>query len=203
MVLFTLLFFGCRQEKIIPIVPHTASVMLPLPTTVTVEEEKIPSSPKKEIQEYIPQMKYRQMKTIQGGSITIGEHARGFSFPKYKGKVVLLEFFGKDCHYCFEEMPVINRIQNQYKEQLSIIAIQSSEAMSQEERQRLTEEHPMNYPIVDRPEAMSLLVYLRDVYQWRGILPYLMLIKEGQIEQVFKGTEGSYKNISEGIEEIL
>ena len=141
------------------------------------------------------------MKTVQGGSITLGEHSRGFEFPEYKGKIVLLEFFGKECHFCFEEMPIITRIQNTYRDRVSIIAIQSSPPMRQEEAQRLIQEHNMHYPIIDQDEAKSILIYLRDVYEWGGVLPYIMLVKDGQIEQVFKGTN-SFEEISQGIQNI-
>ena len=190
---FSLFYSGC-MKKTLPVV-NTPSTGTP-----TVEEQ---TTPTQEISsQYTPQNKYRQMRTVQGGSITLGEHNRGFDFPQYKGKIVLVEIFGKDCHYCFEEMPTITRIQNAYRDRLSVIAIQASPPMAQGEAQRLIQQHNMNYPIVDQDEAKSILIYLRDVYQWGGILPYIMLIKDGQIEQVFQGAGKSFEEISQGIRDI-
>lgn len=169
--------------------PSTITETTPPPTEVTPPP-------------YVPNMTYRQMKTVQGESITVGEHARGFDFPQYKGKIVLVELFGKTCHYCFEEMPTITKIQNEYRDRLSVIAIQASSPMAQGEAQRLIQEHNMNYPIIDQDEAKSILIYLRDVYQWGGILPYIMLIKDGQIEQVFQGADKTFEEISQGIQDI-
>lgn len=196
-----LLYVGCANKEY-PIIYSdkeesiTEEIMESRDRTI-VTNEPIDKSP------YIPNIKYYKIKSVQGESITVGEHSRGFEFPQYKGKIVLLQFFGKECHYCFEEMPIINRIKDRYSDILSVIAIQSGSPMVEGEAQRLIQEHNMNYPIVDKEEAIKLLVYLRDIYEWRGILPYLLLIKDGQIEQVFKGEDGTFENISQGIKDIL
>jgi len=199
-----LLYSGCTKKEFPKIYPENSSNNTPSVVTNTIEAiETAPITTETIIiPQYIPKTKYRQMKTVQGGSIRVGEHDRGFEFPKYKGKIVLLELFGKDCHYCFEEMPTINRIQNTYRDKLSVIAIQANSPMEEMEAQRLIQKHNMNYPIIDQDEAKSILIYLRDVYHWRGILPYIMLIKDGQIEQVFQGADSSFEDISKGIMEI-
>ncbi len=199
-----LLYSGCA-EKEFPTATDNSHIdnNLPTPPPVAVESvDVITDVNPPHNTPYIPDIKYSQMKTVQGGTIKVGEHARGFEFPEYKGKIVLLEFFGKECHYCFEEMPIINRIQDKYRDRVAIIGIQSTDPMKEGEAEQLIQEHNMNYPIVDQDEAKSILIYLRDVYEWHGILPYIMLIKDGQIEQVFKGTENSFENISRGIEDI-
>ena len=204
LILSVIFYSGCMKKEFPNIYPENSSSNNQSEEIVTrtdIREEITPIPTEVSSPQYIPQIKYRQMKTVQGGSITLGEHSRGFEFPEYKGKIVLLEFFGKECHYCFEEMPIITRIQNTYRDRVSIIAIQSSPPMRQEEAQRLIQEHNMHYPIIDQDEAKSILIYLRDVYEWRGVLPYIMLVKDGQIEQVFKGTS-SFEEISQGIQNI-
>ena len=190
------------MKKEFPTIHHPKDSLNNNPAIVTHTIETT-SPPTEEVtSQYIPQIQYSQMKTIQGGTITLGEHARGFEFPQYKGKIVLLELFGKDCHFCFEKMPTINKIQNLYRNKLSVISIQATPPMTQEEAQRVIQEHNMNYPIVDQDEGKSILIYLRDVYKWRGILPYIMLIKDGEIEQVFKGADTTFEDISQGIQDI-
>jgi len=194
LLIFSFIFYsGCMKKEFPNIYPENSSNNNP--------SEEITPTPTEVTSQYVPQTKYRQMRTVQGGSITVGEHNRGFEFPQYKGKIVLVELFGKDCHFCFEEMPTINRIQNEYRDKVSVIAIQATPPMVQGEAQRLIQEHNMNYPVVDQDEAKSILIYLRDVYEWRGVLPYIMLVKDGQIEQVFKGTS-SFEEISQGIQNI-
>ncbi len=209
LLLSSLLYLGCAtKEPSITYIEEENSFNTQSYTDDVLGEqtnqiEEISTPAPMETNSYIPDIKYHDVKTIQGETLTVGEHARGFYFPKYKDKIILLQFFGKECHYCFEEMPTINRIQNKYIDKLAVIAIQSTPPMSKEEGERLIQEHNMYYPIIDQDEAKSILVYLRDIYKWRGILPYIMLLKDGQIEQVFKGGEDStFESISQVIEEI-
>ncbi len=201
LLLSSFLFYsGCMKKEFPNIYPEDSSNNNP---SVITETTEITPSPTEVTSQYVPQTKYRQMKTVQGGTITLGEHARGFEFPQYKGKIVLLELFGKECHFCFEEMPTIKKIQNIYQDKLSVIAIQATSPMTKREGARLIQEHNINYPIVDQDEAKSILIYLRDIYQWRGILPYIVLIKDGQIQQSIPGSNRFFKDISEGIEDII
>jgi len=194
LVLFSSLFSSGCMNKTLPIVQNSSVQAETINTPIVASTEAV--------SHYVPQTKYRQMRTVQGRNITLGEHSRGFEFPQYKGKIVLLELFGKNCHYCFEEMPTITKLQSAYQDKISVIGIQSAPPMAEGEAQRLIQQHNMNYPIVDQDEAKSILIYLRDVYGWMGILPYILLIKDGQIEQVFKGAGNSFEDISKGIQDI-
>jgi thiol-disulfide isomerase/thioredoxin len=193
-----LLTTGCVQESQ-PIISNTSPISVsPIKEEVHLE----PSSPEID-PPYQPVLsEIHHMKSVQGQTISIQEHRRGFVFPQYKEKIVLIQIFGKDCPYCFEEMPVINRIQNAYRDKLSVIAIQGQSPMSKETAFQLISEHNMNYPIIDQDEAKNILVFLRDVYEWRGILPYILLIKNGLIEQVFEGADNPFEKISKGIDAI-
>jgi len=189
------------MEKIQPIIPTS------IPSESIVEEvnETTSNSPTVENTTPIPPptpYKTRQMKTVQGGMITIRENNISFDFPEYRGKIVLVQIFGKECKYCFEELPTVNKIQEAYRDKLSVIAIQGQPPMTQEKAFELIRQHDMNYPIIDQDEAKSILLFLRDIYDWRGILPYILLVKDGQIEQVFQGADKSFEEISEGINEI-
>lgn len=196
-----LLYSGCAEKEFQTVILDNN---LEETKNVSISEEvSSVSEIKDDTTTYIPNIKYSLLKTVQGGTIKVGEHARGFYFPKYKGKIVLLEFFGKECHFCFEEMPIINRIQDKYRDSVAIIGIQSTEPMRQGEAEQLIQEHNMNYPIIDQDEAKNILIYLRDIYEWHGTLPYIMLLKDGQIEQVFEGGGNSFEDISRGIEDIL
>jgi thiol-disulfide isomerase/thioredoxin len=200
-LLSSLLFNTGCMEKIQPIIPTS------IPSESIVEEvnETTSNSPTVENTTPIPPptpYKTRQMKTVQGGMITIRENNISFDFPEYRGKIVLVQIFGKECKYCFEELPTVNKIQEAYRDKLSVIAIQGQPPMTQEKAFELIRQHDMNYPIIDQDEAKSILLFLRDIYDWRGILPYILLVKDGQIEQVFQGADKSFEEISEGINEI-
>lgn len=143
-----------------------------------------------------------QLPSIQGQKISIGERNTGFVFPQYPNKIVLLQIFGKDCHYCFEEMPIINTLRNQYGDNLQVIAIQAQDRMSPETASNLISQYQMNYPIIERDEAGSLLLFLNEIYGWTGGLPFMQLIKNGVTEYTF--SEGpSQQELQESIDSLL
>ena len=141
--------------------------------------------------------------TVQGTKITIKEYPTGFDFPQFRGKTVLLEVFGKHCEYCFEELPIIHRLQREYPNRLAIVAIQAQEAMSPREASELIQTHNMHYPIIDREPASDLLVELSKKYEWTGVLPFILLIKDGVVQYAFKEGHSSYEELQQSINETL
>jgi thiol-disulfide isomerase/thioredoxin len=139
-----------------------------------------------------------QFKTIHGQNITVQITDTGFIFPQYSGKIVLLQLFGKKCKYCFEEMPIINKIRNEYGNKLQVIAIQSEEKMTPTEASSIVSQHNMNYPIIEKEVAVDLLVFLREKYEWLGTLPYLLLIKDNFMQS----TGTSYEKLKENIDDM-
>ncbi|SFV65610.1 Thioredoxin [hydrothermal vent metagenome] len=202
LLLSSFIFYsGCMKKESPNIYPEDSLNNNPPVETSTIESTPPPTETA--TSEYIPNSKYHKVKTVQGETITVGIHERGFEFPEYKGKIVLLEFFGKECHYCFEEMPIIEKVKNSYQDRVSVIAVQAMSPMLKWEAKRFIQQHNMNYPVIDRDEADKILLHISDIYQWTGFLPYVMLIKDGQIEQVFKGVNNmSFEQLSQGINDI-
>jgi len=142
--------------------------------------------------------------TIQGNMITIIENGNvGFDFPQYRGKVVIFEIFGKDCEYCVEEMPTINRIKNEFSDQVEVIAIQGQDRMSSSVASAILRRHNIHYPVIEGDDAKDILRFLADTYAWRGILPYILLIKDGTTEYTFPDGGVGYQELKESIETLL
>jgi len=140
-----------------------------------------------------------QLQTIQGQSIRVSEQSTGLNFPQYQGKVILLQIFGKECEYCFKEMPIIQKIQRKYRNKLQIIAIQGQDKMSSSTSSRLIRKYQMNYPIIERDEARDVLSYIGSTYGWTGVLPFIQIIKNGSTEATFADGGASYSELSEVI----
>jgi len=138
-----------------------------------------------------------QIQTIQGQSIAVKEQSTGLIFPQYQGKVILLQIFGKNCEFCFKEMPIIQKIQQKYRGKLQIIAIQGQERMSRSTASRLIGKYNMNYPIIERDDAGEILSYIGDNYGWTGVLPFIQIIKDGSTEATFGDGGASYGELSE------
>jgi thiol-disulfide isomerase/thioredoxin len=148
--------------------------------------------------------KTHQLPTVQGDSITIIENGNiGFDFPQYRGKVIIFEIFGKDCEFCVEEMPIINRIKKEFPTQVEVIAIQGQDRMSPSTATNLLEEHHINYPIIEGEDATEVLTFLADTYAWRGILPYILLVKDGTTEYTFPDGGVGYQELKESVNSLL
>lgn len=142
------------------------------------------------------------LQTVQGTTLSIQERSNGFIFPQYPGKIILLQVFGKECPYCFEEMPMINNLRQRYSHRLNVIALQAQDQMSSATSQRLIQRFQMNYPIVDKNEASNLLFFIKRTYGWTGILPYTLLIKNGVTEYSFSGAINQ-QELEEAMQSLL
>ena len=205
LLLFTLTFNACvkknintnTNQQIIPITttPIPQTIQVPTPTAIQTPSRVIAIAPSSAGESH-------QLKTVQGSFLTVQERSNGFVFPQYQGKVVLLQIFGQDCPYCFKEMPIINRVKRTYARNLQIIAIQAQDAMSKQTASRLIQSYQMNYPIVDKDEATNLLHFMQTTYGWTGILPYMLIIKNGVTEYSFSGAV-SHQELDEAVKSLL
>lgn len=145
---------------------------------------------------------YQRLQTVQGPTLTVGVRPTGFTFPDFQGKIVLLEVFGKECHYCFEEMPIIHRLHSKYHRYLQVVALQAQDPMSKATANNLIHRFNMNYPIVDKNHAINLLYILKNTYAWNGILPFMLIIKNGVTEYSFRG-KVTQQELEEAIQMLI
>ncbi len=200
-----LLHTGCMQKQFIetneestlqsnqPTINHTPTHHTPInhPTLVPPPSSSITGTA-------------HQLQTIQGQPITVVENGNvGFKFPQFAGKIIIFQIFGKDCEYCFEEMPIITRIKSQYGSRVEVVAIQAQDRMSPSEASNIMSQHHINYPIIEGDDAQDLLRFLTETYGWTGILPYILLIKDGVTEYNFSDGGVSYQEFRESIESLL
>ena len=212
LILFTFSINGCLKKDIIanPQQPTNQGIIIPIPSReAPINQNVIISTPSVEMlprQEIITPPSTAgesyQLKTVQGTTIAIQERSNGFVFPQYRNKVVLLQIFGQHCEYCLKEMPTIAQAQQRYARSLQIIAVQAQEPMSQSTASMLIQQYQMNYPIIDKEEAIELLYFLQQTYGWTGILPYTLLIKNGVTEFSFFG-EVSSQELNEAIQSLI
>ena len=142
------------------------------------------------------------LRSIQGKEITIIEGPTGYIFPEFENKVVILEMFGKNCSHCIKEMPVMNKLQRRYRNHLKIVALQVEDKMSPLQAKALIRRHRINYPIIAGETATNLQYHVQNTFGWTGILPFIMVIKDGVTEFTYRG-QVSYKEINNDIRSIL
>jgi len=143
-----------------------------------------------------------KLRSIQGKNITIIERPTGYIFPQFKNKIVILEMFGKSCSHCIKEMPIMHKLHRKYRNHLEIIALQVEGKMSRNQANALLRRHRIHYPIIAGQTATNLQYQIQSTYGWTGILPFIMVIKDGVTEFTYRG-EVSYKEINKDIRSLL
>ena len=179
-------------------IPRTSSNTIQrntLPNTQPIAHTQVRNSP-------LSTFSYQRFQTVQGPILTIGSNRTGFLFPDFKGKIILLEVFGQDCHFCIESLPSISALHSKYRQNLQVVALQVQEQMSRGKVNSLIQQFNMDYPIIDRESASELMSVLKSNYEWTGILPFTLLIKNGVTEQVFS-EKTNREEIERAIQRLL
>ncbi len=159
--------------------------------------------PAKEVNDIPEQGETYKLKSIRGKTIHIVKGSKGYSFPEYKSKIVLLEMFGKDCPHCINQLPIIKQIRNRYRGKLEVIAIQSQDRMSKFIASSYINSHKIRYPIIEGEDAINLQRDIQETFGWTGILPYILIIKNGIVTYIHDRGESSYKELKKDIDELL
>lgn len=142
------------------------------------------------------------LKSIQGHKITIEERSTGYFFPEFQNRIVVLEMFGKNCSHCIREMPTMRKLKRRYRNHIEIVALQVEGKMSKREARRLIKRHKITYPIIPGESAKALQFHVQSTFGWTGILPFIMVIKDGVTEFTYRG-EVSYNRINKDILSLL
>ncbi len=143
-----------------------------------------------------------KLKSFQGKEITIIEKNNGYTFPQFENKVVILEMFGKKCSHCIKEIPILNRLRRKYAGRLEIIAIQVEGKMSPFQAKAFIRRHHINYPVISGETATNLQYNVQNTYGWTGVLPFIMIIKDGLTEFSHKG-EVSSRELKNEIKSLM
>jgi len=186
---------------------HALSPATKIPTECTDEPNNLNGCQKKLISPKEVKIKKRngavhRLRSIQGKNITIIERPTGYLFPQFKNKIVILEMFGKNCSHCIKEMPVMNKLRRKYRHNLEIVALQVEGRMSKRQANRLLRRHRIHYPIIPGQTATELQYQVQTTYGWTGILPFIMVIKDGVTEFTYRG-EVNYNRINKDIRSLL
>ena len=143
-----------------------------------------------------------KLRSIQGKPITIVEQPTGYHFPEFKNKIIILEMFGKDCSYCIKKMPILNKLRRRYPNHLEIIALQVEGKMSTSQANALIRRYRIRYPIISGQTATNLQYHVKSTYGWTGILPFILVIKNGVTEFSYRGSV-TYNEINKDIRSLL
>ncbi len=115
----------------------------------------------------------------------------GIFLPIYKGKVVLLAFFGKNCPPCMAEIPGFIKLQNKLSKNLQIVGVHVQQKMTKAELSSFVTMRNINYPIIPASsEVLDIVNFVASKTGWKEQIPFSLLIdKNGNVKKTYLGMQ--------------
>ncbi len=102
-----------------------------------------------------------------------------------RGKVVLVDFFASWCRPCREELPVLNRLYDQYKDR-GLVVVGVNIDRDRDNMRRFLRRTPVTFPVVfDGEHAVA------DRYRPRSMPSSYIIDREGIVRVVHRGFRAS------------
>ncbi|CAI8232299.1 MAG: TlpA disulfide reductase family protein [Sulfurovum sp.] len=124
------------------------------------------------------------LKTIDNKNINIVLEDGKILVQEYANKIVLLNFFATWCPPCKAEIPVLNKIQDKYKNDLVIISVLLENNKSNEQLTAFANDYLINYTITNGVENYNLQNALGGI---KSIPTMLMIDKNSKLFQKYVG----------------
>jgi peroxiredoxin len=114
-------------------------------------------------------------KSIRNKEFHIKSYKNHIEIAQLKGKIVFLKVFGWNCKYCQKEIPELIKLKNKFKLSFDTLAIESQHHSTSENLHFIKKYH-INYNILDGDKQKEFLEYLKDEYNWNGVIPLTIVI---------------------------
>ena len=119
-----------------------------------------------------------------------------FTLSDHKDEVVLLDFWATWCGYCIDEMPDVQRLQDDGIDGLTIVAVNCAEAKAQVDAFRLKTGYTFNFAY-DEDGVIS------SQYPTSAI-PCTVIVYKGKVKKIFIGASpDAYEEFKSAAEECL
>jgi len=119
-----------------------------------------------------------------------------FSLSRFRGKVVLLDFFATWCEPCKQEIPELKRLKSRFGGQLVIISISISPGDTDEVLREFAEQHGMDWLVARDTAGVA------DLYDVKALPTLVLVDKSGFIRFRHEGLT-SYETLEREVREIL
>ncbi len=138
-----------------------------------------------------------ETQTVNGNKIDIKITSNGFIFEQFKGKNVLLDFFGPMCPPCLEEIPRLNNLHSSRKNDLVIIGVQVQKTMKNDDLKSFMASKNIHYPVINLDSALELSQFIRANTNWSGQIPFMLMFdKNGRLVEKFVGSTSEDKLVA-------
>jgi len=110
-------------------------------------------APSKDLPEELPTF---NLTTTKGKNITIEVTKDGWIFKGYENKVVLLNFFATWCPPCKAEIPHLNKLLDEYKNDFAVVSVLLEKDKPNDFIQKFIKKFNIHYPITNSNENFNL-----------------------------------------------
>lgn len=136
-------------------------------------------------------IKTYNIKDAKGTMVSLETKGSGVNFPEFKGKVVLLAFFGRYCPPCIAEIPELVKLQKEYGKNFQIVAMHVQQKMSDTQLQDFVSSHKINYTVLPATDQVfDFANFITQRTGWKGQIPYSILFdKNGNAIKTYLGMQ--------------
>ena len=136
-------------------------------------------------------LKTYNFKDSLGKNIQLQTMDSGVFVPEFKGKIVLLAFFGRNCPPCRAEIPEFVKLQKEYGKNFQIVALHVQQKMTKEELKNFISSQNINYPIIPATnQSFDFANFISSKTGWKGQIPYSILLdKNGNAVKTYLGMQ--------------
>jgi thiol-disulfide isomerase/thioredoxin len=142
------------------------------------------------------------LKTLTGKEIHIVGTDKGFTIPEYKGKIMLVEFWGTHCPPCLMSIPHYIELQEQYKDQMAMLAIEVQNT-PKEKLIAFAKAKGMNYDVVEYKDGYTFVEYITQRAGWKGSIPLLLILDQEGVVQIVQPGFVPKENLVKVIEDMI
>ena len=124
-----------------------------------------------------PAPKTFEVISVDGEKFHFTVSQQGVVCKECKGKVLLLDFFGKRCPPCRASIPTLAKIQKELKDKLQIISFHVQETLTPQDVIELKKELGIDYPIIDMTaddKNYAFIEYIGAASGWQNTIPYML-----------------------------
>jgi peroxiredoxin len=130
-------------------------------------------------------------KSLNNREINIEVNNKKLIVDGFQNKIIFLKVFGWECQYCKKEIPELIELKNEFSDSFDVIALEAQKHSEKENREAI-EKYKINYHIVSAIGHSDFYNYLKDEYNWHGVIPLTMIIGEGGEILAFEEGSKSY-----------
>lgn len=142
------------------------------------------------------------MKDSLGKTVEIKATNDGIKVKGEEGKVVLIDFFGKQCPPCIMSIPHMKNLQKKYDKNFKLIAMQVQAEMSAEQMKAFKEKYGIEYTVIDLNEVKDFVSFIQYNTGWQGQIPFMVIFdKNGVVQKTYMGMR-SEEELSSDIEKF-